>query len=47
MKLTKLQRIYIDIGLPKNSFIAFPNDVFKSKEYKEWKKKRRLNIENK
>ena len=38
MKLTKRQNEYIDQGLSKGSYVAFPRSIFKSKEYKDWLK---------
>ena len=39
-RLTKLQTEFID-GKCKNGYIAFPLSIFKSIEYKSWKKIKR------
>lgn len=41
MRLTRLQKEFIDENIPKGSYIAFPASLFKSKEYKQWIKDRR------
>jgi len=41
MRLTKLQKEFIDKELPKGAYAAFPLSIFKSNEYKQWKKDRR------
>jgi len=41
MRLTKLQQEFIDQNISKDSYTAFPMSVFKSKEYKLWKKNRK------
>jgi len=41
MRLTKLQTEFIDKFTEKDGYIAFPINVFKSKEYKEWKREKR------
>ena len=41
MRLTKLQKEFIDKELPKGTYVAFPLSIFKSKEYKQWKKDKR------
>ncbi len=40
MRLTKLQIEYVDQFIPSGSYIAFPLSIFKSKEYKKWKRLR-------
>ena len=40
-RLTKLQKEYLDENTTKDSFIAYPSDIFQSQEYKEWKRKRK------
>ncbi len=37
-KLTKLQKENIDENISKNGYVCFPVDIFKSKEYKQWRK---------
>jgi len=43
-RFTKLQREFIDEGNPAGSYTAFPNAIFKSDAYKQWKRKRRAKI---
>jgi len=46
MRLTKLQCEFIDKDVPKGSFVAFPKSVFKSDEYKAWRRLRRAKKRN-
>lgn len=41
MRLTKLQKEFMNKNITPGSYVAFPLSMFKSKEYKEWKKERR------
>ena len=40
MRLTKLQKEFIDKNLSKGAYVAFPKSIFKSQEYKQWKKEK-------
>ena len=42
MRLTKLRSEFIDQKLSKDSYVAFPIKIFKSKAYKEWLRNRKL-----
>ena len=43
MKFTKLQTEFADRDLSKGAYVAFPLSIFKSDEYKRWKRERRKN----
>lgn len=40
-QLTKLQKEFIDKETNRGSYIAFPLNIFKSEEYRNWKRKKR------
>ena len=44
MRLTKLKLEYIDRLITKNGYVAFPTDIFKSDEYKKWKRERKTKL---
>jgi hypothetical protein len=44
MRLTKLKLEYIDLLISKNGYVAFQTDIFKSEEYKQWKKERKTKL---
>lgn len=42
-KLTKLQKEFLDENTSEKGYVCYPLDIFKSKEYKKWKQRKRKN----
>lgn len=45
-RLTKLQKEYLERGIPNGSYVAYPEAIFKHKNYAKWKRERRAKLRN-